>query len=89
MNGWRCPNCGSTRLRVRVLIWTQLTQTLDRDDGIDENEFCTELPTGDHEWNGDCKMDCNACSYEAKASDFSFSTPPKGTIPVINEHLVP
>lgn len=84
MNGWRCPKCGSVHVRVRVHTWADLIQTMDRDDGVDENEFSTDIRE-DHDWNGDSPMDCNACGYEAKASAFSWTSAPPGTIPVIAE----
>lgn len=88
MNGWRCPKCGSVHVRVRAHAWAPLIQTLDRDDGVDENEFALGQ-LDDHEWNGSSMMDCTACGHEATAHTFYFQTAPSGTIPVINERPEP
>ena len=87
MNGWRCPNCGLDNLTVEIMTTASLTQTLDRQDGVDENEYSTDI-VGDHDWNGNSQMVCNDCGLQLKAKNFAFKSHPKGTIPVIAEKPV-
>jgi len=85
MNGWRCPKCGSTTdVRVFAEGWAPILQTLDRKDGVNENDWDVGVVMKP-EWDESSLADCTACGYEATSKTFQFSTPPAGTIPVINE----
>lgn len=91
MLGYKCPLCGSESLRVKMSAWVKLVQTLDREDGIDENE--TAVDTSDVEIekadlvevNGDT-MACSECQHVGKMDGFEFKTPPLGTVGIANEN---
>ena len=60
---WICPTCGSDNLSVTVTVRARLIQHPDN--------FETDIDGGDHEWDRDSLMCCNACNHADKASAFS------------------
>jgi hypothetical protein len=66
---WKCPACGSTKLKVVVSAWAELWQ-------FEDDHFETGLAE-DHEWNGDSLAQCQRCG---KIDDsFFFRVPPDAT----------
>ena len=72
-------------LQVQVQVWGKLVQTLDRDDGEDDNEHYVDVDSSSKEWGDDHPMWCETCGYDGKAGDFDWQSGPKGTLPVIAE----
>lgn len=58
---WACPNCGSTDLRVDVIVTARLVQSADN--------FETEVE-GDHYFDGDSLMLCSECEHEGPSAGF-------------------
>lgn len=86
MNGWKCPICGCTSLDIQAVAWVHLIQTMDRTDGIDENEYYTTSEK-DVDWDKDSPASCNQCGYDSKLTDFEWESGPPGTIPVTAERV--
>ncbi len=63
---YRCPECGSTNLEVRVEVWATLIQT---DDNIETDT--TTPKNGDHDWGENNVMRCVDCDYDSPAAKFS------------------
>lgn len=61
---WKCPDCGSTNLKVEVTMWVVLTQ-----DEANDN-FETEIIEGDHEWDDKSWMMCRNCAAQGRTKDF-------------------
>jgi predicted nucleic-acid-binding Zn-ribbon protein len=87
MIGWKCPKCGSTFMDIQAVSWIHMIQTMDRTDGIDENEWSTTSEK-DIDWNHDSPASCNQCGYEEKLSCFEWESGPPGTITVTAEKIV-
>lgn len=58
---WKCPECGSLRLRVQVVTHADLFQ--------DGDDIGSET-VGDQEWGDESPMLCLDCSHGGPAKDF-------------------
>ena len=85
MIGYRCPKCGEARLDVEITANATLIQTFDRTDGKDDNEMTYDLEPTSIGFDENSLMWCSHCGWQAKASEFSWSSGPQGTLTVIAE----
>lgn len=60
---WKCPKCGSDRLKV----WVEVEARLHQYPG--EDNFETEID-GDQEWDSYSAMRCLDCEYYDAAKEF-------------------
>lgn len=59
---WKCPECGSTDLKVEINLWATLIQS--------EDNFETEILEGDHEWDNHSWMICERCIAIGRVREF-------------------
>jgi hypothetical protein len=70
------------------VAWARVNQTLDRTDGVDENDVTVDpsaSPVVDCQFGDMNHMTCDDCDHRGLARDFNWETGPKGTIPVTAE----
>jgi|WetSurMetagenome_2_1015567.scaffolds.fasta_scaffold1133895_1 Zn finger protein HypA/HybF involved in hydrogenase expression len=83
MDQYRCPKCGSDRLKVVVQVWAKLTQQ------PEEDNVQTEFEGGDMEFDGDSPMMCEACGEEGTTDDFVVGREPSPATRTLDEYKCP
>jgi hypothetical protein len=68
---WKCPRCGSQKIRIAVLTWAELIQ---QGDGEVETDTGSEALKGegghDHDWDEESPAACLGCGMAGKVITF-------------------